>query len=144
MQFPFITHGMVLYIYINDSIYRQNTNIEKMNVHASELRKFRYFYILKLLFLSIFCRYIRYFVGTNDMLVGLHVPTNFPRYRQISKCTDKSPKRHYWGGGAMPPSPPPSGYANSLARVGVYGGRQKNMENLQRYICHLDSPAGPP
>ena len=44
---------------------------------ASELRKFRYFYILKLLFLSIFCRYIRCSVGTNDMLVGLHVPTNF-------------------------------------------------------------------
>ena len=106
MQFPFITHGMVLYI--NDSIYRQNTNIEKMYVHASELRKFRYFYILKLLFLSIFCRYIRYSVGTNDMHVGLHVPTNFPMYRQISKCTDKSPKRHYWGGGGqLPPCPPP-------------------------------------
>ena len=55
--------------------------------YASELRKFRYFYILKLLFLSIFCWYIRYFVGTNDMLVGLQV-----MYRQISKCTDKSPK----------------------------------------------------
>ena len=36
MQFPIITHGMVLYI--NDSIYihRQNTNIEKMYVYASE------------------------------------------------------------------------------------------------------------
>ena len=43
---------------------------------ASELRKFWYFYILKLLFLSLFCWYIRYFVGTNDMLVGLHVSTN--------------------------------------------------------------------
>ena len=74
---------------------------------ASELRKLWYFYILKLLFLSIFCRYIRYFVGTNDMLVGLHVPTTFPMYRQISKCTDKSPKRHYWGGGGNCPPPPP-------------------------------------
>ena len=73
---------------------------------ASELRKFRSFYILKLLFLSIFCRYIRCFVGTNDMLVGLHVPTNLSMYRQISKCTDKSPKRHYWGGGQLPPLPP--------------------------------------
>ena len=67
---------------------------------ASELRKLWHFYILKLLFLSIFCRYIRYFVGTDDMLVGLHV-------RQISKCTDNSPKRHYWGGGGQ------SGYANA-------------------------------
>ena len=75
---------------------------------ASELRKFWYFYILKLLFLSIFCRYIRCFVGTNDMLVGLHVPKNFSMYRKISKCTDKSPKRHYWGGGgAIVPLPPP-------------------------------------
>ena len=79
----------------------KNTNIEL----------FRYFYILKLLFLSIFCRYIRCFVGTNDMLVGFHVPTNLSMYRQISKCTDKSPKRHYWGGGGNCP-PPPSGYAN--------------------------------
>ena len=38
---------------------------------ASKLRKCQYFYILKLLFLSIFCRYIGYFVGTNYILVGL-------------------------------------------------------------------------
>ena len=43
---------------------------------ASELRKCWYFDILKLLFLSLFCWYIRYFVGTNDMLIGLHVPTH--------------------------------------------------------------------
>ena len=54
-----------------------------MYVYASELRKFWHFYILKLLFLSIFCRYIRYFAGTNDMpVIGLHVPTNFQMYRQ--------------------------------------------------------------
>ena len=64
---------------------------------ASELRKFWYFYILKLLFLSIFCRYIRYFVGTNDMLVGLHVPTHFQMYRQ------KSEKALLGGGGDCPP-----------------------------------------
>ena len=53
-----------------------------MYVYASELRKFWHFYILKLLFLSIF-------VGTNGMLVGLHVLTNFQIYRQtltLSKC----------------------------------------------------------
>ena len=72
---------MVWCYYINDSI-PTNTNIEQMYVYASELRKCWHFYILKLLFLSIFCRYIRYFVGTNDMLVGLHVPTNFQIYRQ--------------------------------------------------------------
>ena len=95
MQFPIITHGMVLYI--NDSIYTDTTlTLRKCMCmrasEASELRKFRYFYILKLLFLSIFP----------------NVPTHFPMYRQISKCTDKSPKRHYWGGGAIaPPGPPP-------------------------------------
>ena len=40
-------------------------------------------------------------------------------YRQISKCTDKTPKKHYWGGGGgqlppCPPPPPPSGYASDL------------------------------
>ena len=75
---------------------------------ASELRKFWHFYILKLLFFSIFCRYIRYFVGTNDMLVGLNVPTNFQMYRQ------KSEKALL--GGPLPPS----GYANG--RVGSCPG----------------------
>ena len=75
---------------------------------TSELRKIWHFYILKRLFLSIFCRYIRYFVGTNDMLVGLHVPTNFQMYRQ------KSEKALLGGGGQLPPPPPPSGYANAL------------------------------
>ena len=44
---------------------------------ASELKKFSNFYIQKLLFLSIFCWYFRYFIllVQNDMLVGLHVPT---------------------------------------------------------------------
>ena len=76
------------------NIYRQTLTLSKCMCMrasgASELRKFWHFYILKLLFLSIFCRYSRYFVGTNDMLVGLHVPTNFLIYRQtltLSKCT---------------------------------------------------------
>ena len=91
MQFPFITYGMVLYI--NDSI-PTHTNIEQfMYVYASELRKCWPFYILKLLFLSIFCRYIRYFVGTLMTCLSAYM------YRQISKCTDKTPKKHYGGGG---------------------------------------------
>ena len=79
-----------------------------MCMRASELRKCWYFYILKLLFLSIFCRYIRYSVDTNDMLVGLHVPTNFQMYRQKSK-------KALLGGNCppAPPPPPPSGYANA-------------------------------
>ena len=76
-------------------------------MRASELRNFLYFYILKLLFLSLFCWYIRYFVGTNEMLVGLHVPTNFQMYRQNLR------EGIIGGGGAVPPPPPPpSGYAN--------------------------------
>ena len=79
---------------------------------ASELRTFWHFYILKLLFISIFCRYFRYFVGTNDMLVGLYT------------CTDKFPnvptklrKGIIGGGGAIAlpaPSPLPSGYASDV------------------------------
>ena len=42
------------------------------------------------------------------MLVGLHVPTNFQMYRQISE------KSIMGGGGAIAPlpPPPPSGYAS--------------------------------
>ena len=73
-------------------------------MYASELRKFSHFYILKLLYISfnIFCWYFRYFVGTNDMLVGLHVPTNFQMYRQNS---EKALLGGGGGGGL-------SGYAN--------------------------------
>ena len=66
----------------------------------SELRKFSHFHILKVLFLSIFCCYFRYFVGTNDMLVGLNVPTNFQMYRQNS---EKALLRGGGGGNFRPP-----------------------------------------
>ena len=99
-----------LHVPTNFLIYRQTLTLSKcmcMRLSgASELRKFWHFYILNLLFLSIFCRYIRYFVGTNDMLVGSHVPTNFQMYRQ------KSEKALL--GAAAPPPCPPSGYANVL------------------------------
>ena len=35
-------------------------------------------------------------------------------YRQISKCTDQTPKNHYGGGGAIAPTP---GYANAYYTV---------------------------
>ena len=147
-------------------------------------RKFWHFYILKVLFLSTFWRYFKYFVGTNDnyafgilgaflhtksaffqyfvgtydnaygmtlyinnkvltlwksmfmrasykILAFLHTKSAISfnilsvlqifcrykwyclsanMYRQISKCTDKTPKKHYWGGGGGgAPPPPPSG-----------------------------------
>ena len=56
MQFPVITYGMVLYI--QTTVYRQNTDIEKIYEYASEcvaseLGKFLHFHILKLLFPSL-------------------------------------------------------------------------------------------
>ena len=81
---------------------------------ASELRKFWYFYILKLLFLSIFCRYIRCFVGTNAW------------HACRLTCTDKFPnvptkvsKIHYWGGGGQLPPCPLSGYANAYLTISL-------------------------
>ena len=78
-------------------------------IYTSERRKFSHFHILKLPFLSIFCWYFRYFVGTNDMLVGLHVPTNFQMYQRSSE------KAFMHGGGRIPPPPPP-GYASASPR----------------------------
>ena len=95
-----------LHVPTNFLIYRQTVTLSKCMCmrasRASELRKFWHFYILNLLFLSIFCRYIRYFVGTNDMLVGSHVPTNFQMYRQKSEKALLG-----GGGGSCPPAPPP-------------------------------------
>ena len=78
-------------------------------MRASELRKFSHFHILKLLFLSIFCWYFRYFVGTN---------LSAYMYRQISTCTDKTPKKALLGGGGRGIwgcPPPPSGYASDVS-----------------------------
>ena len=47
-----------------------------------------------LLVLQKLCRY------TNDILVGLHVPTDFQMYRQNSE-------KAFFGGIAPPPCPPP-------------------------------------
>ena len=66
---------------------------------ASELRVFWHFHILKLLFLSIFCWHFRYFVGTNGMLIGLHIPTHFQMYRQNSeKSIMGGGGLFFWGG----------------------------------------------
>ena len=90
----FITYGMALY---KPTVHQQTPTCANQCIceraGVSELRRFWHFYIIKVLFLSIFCWH---FVGTNDMLVGLHV------YRQISKCTDKTLKNHYGGGGGFP------------------------------------------
>ena len=95
MQFHFITYGMELYT--NDSI-PINTNIEQCMCMpasgASELRKFWHFYILKLLFLSIFCRYIHWQITCIPWL-------NF-----------------IWGASA-PPSPPTSTPVHVAHRVNV-------------------------
>ena len=99
------TNDMVgLHVPTNFLIYRQTLTLSKCNMcmrlsGASELRTFWNLYILNLLFLLIFCRSIRYFVGTNDMLVGSHVPTNFQMYRQKSV-------KVLLGGGAAAPLPP--------------------------------------
>ena len=80
------------------TVYQPKTYIEKIYVHmraseASELRNCLLFHILTLLFLSIFCWYFRYFVGTNDMLVG--ITTIFQMYRQnFERALLKA-----WGGG---------------------------------------------
>ena len=70
-----------------------------MYMRASELRKCLHFHIKKLPFLSIFCWYLKNFVGTNDILGGLHVPTDFQMYRQKLRKSII--------GGQLPPPPAP-------------------------------------
>ena len=62
------------------TVYRQNTNVEKMHTYVYAKRaKFLAFSHSKtaISFNILSAFYNRYFVGTNGMLVGLHVPTNF-------------------------------------------------------------------
>ena len=68
---------------------------------ASELENFGIFTFQK-------CYFFQYFVGTSDILSVQLICLSANMYRQISKCTDKTPKKHYWGGGgSCPPAPPP-------------------------------------
>ena len=67
MQFPFITYGMALYIILQ---YTDKTLTLRESIYASELNFFSsHFHILKRLFLSIFCWYVGYFVGTKKKLM---------------------------------------------------------------------------
>ena len=65
------------------------------------------------------CYFFQYFVGTSDTLSVQMTCLSAYMYRQISKCTDKTPKKALLGGGGEqlpPPAPPPhSGYANATA-----------------------------
>ena len=85
-----------------EEFINENTNIEKIYVYASERSKrakisFAFSHskptIFKniLLVLQILCRYTWQCFSAY-------------MYRQISKCTDKTPKKHYWG--SCPPCPP--------------------------------------
>ena len=111
---------LMVWSYTNDSI-PINTNIEQcMCMRASELRKFWHFYILKLLFLSIFCRYINWQITCIPWL-------NF-----------------IWGGGQAPPPPPPStptstpvhksdeiarGQFSKIAEIACLSGREFAVDN---------------
>ena len=61
------------------------------------------------------CYFFQYFVGTADTLSVQMTCLSAYMYRQISKCTDKNPKKHYWGA-AAPPAPP---LATLMGPIGI-------------------------
>ena len=102
----------MVWCYISKTVYRQNTNIEKVYVYICERASLENFGI----FTFLNCYFFQYFVGTSDTLsVQMtclsayytctdkfpNVPTNFQMYRQ------KSEKALLGGGGAAPPPPAP-------------------------------------
>ena len=125
-------NGMCLPI---DGIVGAKSCILWQKVWKKIIRKFCHFHITKLLFLSIFCWYFRNFVGTNDILVGLHVPTYFQMYRQNSE------KALLGGGGSSPPPPPPLatlvvGYTHGCPDLRVSGCVQTYINiQLHYYSC---------
>ena len=99
MQFPFITYGMALYK--RQHADKSNTNIEKIYVYMpASLGNFCIFTFKN-------CYFFQYFVGTSETLSVQMTYLSAYMYRQISKCTDKIPKKHYWGGGGQLPPPYP-------------------------------------
>ena len=75
MQFPFINYGMELYKrqYTDKHVTLSKCMCMRAS-GASELRKFWHFHTLKLLFLSIFCRYIENKPGLNFIWGGKRPP----------------------------------------------------------------------
>ena len=95
---------------INDSyVCRQNTNIEKIYIYASERDNF--------------CCFFQYFVGTSETLSVQMTYLSAYMYRQISKYTDKNSEKTLLGGGGQLPPPPPSGYASDARIVSVVHNR---------------------
>ena len=96
------------------TVYRQNTNIEKMYVYASELRNFWHFHNLKLLIPSIFfCWYFKYCLKnifnfrcqitsvqcpfiTNGMVRAIYIKDNIPTNTNIEQmyvCANERSER---------------------------------------------------
>ena len=100
MQFPFY-YLWYMALYKRQYADRTLTLRKSMYIYASELRKLLNFHILKLLLFS------QYFVGTSDTLSVQVTCLSAYMYRQISKCTEKTPKKHYCGAIAPLPPPPP-------------------------------------
>ena len=77
MHFPYITYGMMLYI--NTTVYRQNTYIEKMYViypsDRSEraLKFFAFSHSNTAISLNILLVYFRYFVSEKYLISGVNI-----------------------------------------------------------------------
>ena len=74
---------------------------------------------------------VRYFVGTNDMLVGLHVATNFEMYRQNSQKAFFFFFFFFWGVGGNPresPPPPATLMAGNAKEADIWFGRESARE----------------
>ena len=72
------------------------------------------------IFTFLICYFFQYFVGTSDTLSVQMTCLSAHMYRQISKCTDKNSKKHYWGG-QLPPPPPAPPLATLMVGANVHG-----------------------
>ena len=95
LQFAWLYHQcsslwlLMVWHYIQTTVYRQSTDIEKIYEYASErgvseLGQFLHFCILKLLFPSIFCWYFWYFISETYIFSGLKLQSAWYIYHQCS------------------------------------------------------------
>ena len=82
----------------------------------ASLENFCIFTLKNCYFFFKFCWYFRNFVGTNDILVGLHVPTDFQMYQRNSETAllGQGPGGNFPPGPSAPAPPPPPGLYASV------------------------------
>ena len=89
LDIPVITYGMALYINDSYSMYTDKTLTLTKSMYICERASLEnvlaFLHSKTAISFNILLVLARYFVGTNDVLLGLHVATNFLKFENSEK-----------------------------------------------------------